>query len=319
MSLHVGPAEEFYSHSAAHKAANRTCQVSITEPSCSCHASCEKPHFPFDSVETAAGEPLQEFSSRLEDSKDYDMGLPVGHSLTLGTEASMDCNVSQEPFLPMLTERSRYAAQVVQRSAVTSVVEVPKLGSGLELNPGIQKRILRIARPPFHDCVAFDKAQYEKDRQGAHKDVLDALNPSTRLKFAALKSAGSFPRRVLVRSVPSNEPKSAREARQLPAAFMHISEKWRSANSGSGDDSGSITEETPPWDGEPPDGEMPPREMAVGAMQGEALQIAGAGARESCLSGSRSSSTRPFGSQEFMHDFFPASARAQQALSGGGA
>jgi hypothetical protein len=90
---------------------------------------------------------------------------------------------------------------VVHRSPVVSMLEIPR--SSEALAPSASKRLLHVAPPPHHHCLAFDRAEREKQRETAGSMGLKMLHPVTRRKFDSLRQAGGFPRRRLVTSNPA--------------------------------------------------------------------------------------------------------------------
>lgn len=90
--------------------------------------------------------------------------------------------------------------QVVQRSTTVAVVEVRRRYAEDE-EPAADdsvKRILHVAPAPYHDCLAFDKGDAERDRQRANDNINRLLHPGTQKLFKDLNQAGGFPKRRLV-------------------------------------------------------------------------------------------------------------------------
>jgi hypothetical protein len=90
--------------------------------------------------------------------------------------------------------------QVVLRSSSVAVVELRRRDD-FDLSkppPRAQKRILHVAPAPYHDCLAFDRTETERDRQRAVDNVDTYLQPKTRAKFKKLQDEGKFPRKRLV-------------------------------------------------------------------------------------------------------------------------
>lgn len=93
----------------------------------------------------------------------------------------------------------------IQRTGLAAMVEVPRLnlqhGDSMSSSigpPAISKRTLHIASAPYHECVAFDKADLEKDRFLSVAHVSQLMNPITKQRFQDLQEAGKFPRRRLI-------------------------------------------------------------------------------------------------------------------------
>lgn len=85
-------------------------------------------------------------------------------------------------------------AAVVQRSRITAVEEIRRAPAGAVPE---KRRVLHVAQPPYHDCVAFDAEDIEKERAQSHKEVPQALHPDTKRRLQDLQEVGSFPRRWL--------------------------------------------------------------------------------------------------------------------------
>mmetsp|Transcript_21620 Transcript_21620/g.57856 ORF Transcript_21620/g.57856 Transcript_21620/m.57856 type:complete len:1108 (+) Transcript_21620:46-3369(+) len=154
--------------------------------------------------------------------------LAAGHSImTAGTESLpltaswSDKHLSTHLDLnaPLLANQGRVKAYLARRSPLTAEVEIHRHFLPLDLEQGsigvdgiapprvrVQKRILHVTRAPYHDCVAFDKAEYERERANGGADVSGLMHPGTRKRFEDLEIAGKFPRRAVV----GRDPKSAR-------------------------------------------------------------------------------------------------------------
>lgn len=110
-------------------------------------------------------------------------------------------DVSTSEVFP-LAEFNESTYQVMQRSAITTVLEAPRSSKALGA-PG-HKRIIHVAPAPFHDCLAFDCSEIERDRVRTSDEVVWRLHPKTRSLFSGLEEVGKFPRRCLRGSAHTN-------------------------------------------------------------------------------------------------------------------
>lgn len=92
--------------------------------------------------------------------------------------------------------------QVVHRSPVVSVVEIPRR-SHEELSQACARRVIHVAAPPHHDCLAFDRAEQERKRRQRAAGVSQLMRPGTKKLLEGIRDAGPFPKRCLVKSSPS--------------------------------------------------------------------------------------------------------------------
>jgi len=110
-----------------------------------------------------------------------------------------------------LVDGAKAQPRILQKSALTSLVEVPRLhlGSRLpapgEVSPSARrnKKVLCVQPAPYHRCVAFSGA-LEEELKG--KKVAGGLDPKTQQLHQNIKSAGNFPRRWLRSSGPNHAP-----------------------------------------------------------------------------------------------------------------
>jgi len=235
LSLRIaGPEDPLLEHSQSHShkgVACSGCRLSVPEAS-------KHSHFGSLAETTVGGEHMLEFSvatgSGAEDfSKELGSisqtdALAAGHSImTAGSESlPMTTSISDKRLSAHydLSSQQRSVESylkpcVARRSALTAEVEVHQhflhpdfeedsigVDGASPTRTRVQKRILHVTRAPYHDCVAFDKAEYERERESGGANVSWLMHPSTKQRFQELESAGKFPRR----SVTGKTPHSAR-------------------------------------------------------------------------------------------------------------
>uniref|UniRef100_A0A7S4QSN5 Uncharacterized protein n=1 Tax=Alexandrium monilatum TaxID=311494 RepID=A0A7S4QSN5_9DINO len=202
-------------------------------------------------AETSVGQdqcPSEELSRELH-SLSYHDPLPVEDSrMTLASDSlempsTMLSTVGDEDF----AERSATVTAVdgaepplvprfVERSAVAAVVEVSRVGAGASgsvggtasarrsLSARPQRRVVQVAPPPYHDCVAFRSYDTEEERERAHREACGLIHPVTRKRFQDLRSAGSFPRRSVgtanVKRAASSGPGAVRSPEQAAVSLL---------------------------------------------------------------------------------------------------
>lgn len=177
--------------------------------------------------------------SNEEPSHELSQNDPLGleHSLMTAGSSSLDALGGGSMLLDesedhqTSTELQKVRPKILQKSALATLVEVPKLplGKGVEevaVSRSSQKKVLCVAPAPYHRCVAFH-GDYFVDPADPLKDVETPLKPSTQQMFEQLRLAGPFPRRGLKGFQrakpsqlgegrrPSDAPWTAREERQL--------------------------------------------------------------------------------------------------------
>jgi len=195
---------------------------------------------------------VDEFSRELLSVGETDL-LAAGNSFMSGSYADLthsqsndryfgsftDIHSSRPDFkLPPMDAHVKVQASVVRRSALAAEIELRRvLGyTGAEFTDSLaaegaafadpffapqaqveeraHKRILRVSRAPYHDCIAFDKADFEEERARLGKaDGAYQTTPSAQVRLRELKIAGGFPRR----GVQPKGPHSARLPYRLPA------------------------------------------------------------------------------------------------------
>jgi len=150
-----------------------------------------------------------------------------------------DVHSSRPDFkLPPTEAHVKVQASVVRRSAFAAEIELrrvlgytgaeftdslaaegaafadPFFAPHAQVEERVHKRILRVSRAPYHDCIAFDKADFEEERARLGKaDGAYQTTPSAQVRLRELKIAGGFPRR----GVQPKGPLSARLPYRLPA------------------------------------------------------------------------------------------------------
>lgn len=118
---------------------------------------------------------------------------------TIDTESFME-----EPSLTQLSQEKYKDVEfpplvrVTQRSGVTAVIEVPRTyhtpKGEVVASPRAARRILHVIPAPVHNCLAFNRSDFEEERSKAVENVCPLAKPATKLRLEELKLIGSFPR-----------------------------------------------------------------------------------------------------------------------------
>eukprot|EP00930_Biecheleria_cincta_P024639 TRINITY_DN17622_c0_g1_i1.p1 TRINITY_DN17622_c0_g1~~TRINITY_DN17622_c0_g1_i1.p1 ORF type:complete len:1068 (+),score=188.35 TRINITY_DN17622_c0_g1_i1:398-3205(+) len=184
------------------------------------------------SMDLSNDDPSHEFTSVSQhDPLGLEHSLMTAGSSSLGAlgGASMFLDEGEDP--QPSTELGKVRPKILQKSALATLVQVPKLPIGknqVEIpdSKSLQKKVLCVAPAPYHRCVAFHGESFVN-----HADPLKQeqtlLNPNTQQLFKELRSVGPFPRRLLKGTgqtrpsqlgeghTPSDAPWTAREIRQM--------------------------------------------------------------------------------------------------------
>ncbi|CAK0902994.1 unnamed protein product [Prorocentrum cordatum] len=97
-------------------------------------------------------------------------------------------------------------SEVTQRSRVTALEEVVQPGRAPASPPLSKKRILHVARPPYHDCVAFDPEAIERERLQAGSLLPREMAPGTVWRHREIQRVSGFPRKWLHGGGPHQAP-----------------------------------------------------------------------------------------------------------------
>jgi len=119
--------------------------------------------------------------------------------------------------------------QVIQQTPLAAVVEVRHQHVDEPVS-GVQKRILHVAGPPYHECIAFESIAMEKARHAHVGEVSRLLHPSTRRRLRNIQAVGKFPRRHLVGSAcPLRDQEGFCDSPTSANASGAINVPWTSA------------------------------------------------------------------------------------------
>jgi len=122
------------------------------------------------------------------------------HSSLCETTAGPDFSLGLSEDDSLMWDSTEEVQEVVHHTPMTAMVEVRHRHGDEQPVSGVQKRILHVAGPPYHECIAFEASEMERERHAQVGEVTRLLHPATRRRFRHIEAVGRFPRRQLLGS-----------------------------------------------------------------------------------------------------------------------